>query len=54
MKDNIGVKLVNNPCDLLLLFVLQDPVKDGESKIKADFNDLHERMQTAFRNLEEF
>ena len=35
-------------------FVLQDPVKDGDSKIKADFNDLHERMQTAFRNLEEF
>jgi len=32
----------------------KDPVKDGETKIKADFAELRERMQTAFRNLEEF
>lgn len=32
----------------------KDPVKDGEAKIKSDFADLHEKMQTAFRNLEEF
>lgn len=31
----------------------KDPVKDGEQKIRADFDDLHERMQQAFRNLEE-
>jgi len=32
----------------------KDPVKDGETKIKADFAELHDKMQTAFRNLEEF
>jgi V-type H+-transporting ATPase subunit A len=31
----------------------KDPVKDGEQKIRSDFDDLHERMQQAFRNLEE-
>ena len=31
----------------------QDPVKDGEEKIKADFEELHEQMTTAFRNLED-
>lgn len=31
----------------------QDPVKDGEEKIKADFEELHEQMSTAFRNLED-
>ncbi|XP_056009950.1 V-type proton ATPase catalytic subunit A-like isoform X3 [Ostrea edulis] len=30
----------------------KDPVKDGEKKIKQDYDDLHEEMQTAFRNLE--
>ena len=35
-------------------FLLQDPVKEGEAKIKADFAELHDHMQTAFRNLEEF
>ena len=35
----------------LLLF--QDPVKDGEAKIKADYEELLENMQTAFRNLED-
>merc|ERR1712042_408893 len=31
----------------------KDPVKDGEEKIKADFEELHEQMSTAFRNLED-
>nr|CAD2124813.1 unnamed protein product [Meloidogyne enterolobii] len=31
----------------------KDPVVDGEEKIKKDFDDLYERMQTAFRNLED-
>lgn len=35
------------------IFSLQDPVKDGEAKIKADFEQLHEDMQQAFRNLED-
>lgn len=29
----------------------KDPAKDGEAKIKADFEALHDEMQTAFRNL---
>ena len=32
---------------------LQDPVKDGEEKIKKDYDDLLEQMQVAFRNLED-
>ncbi|GBP12127.1 V-type proton ATPase catalytic subunit A isoform 2 [Eumeta japonica] len=31
----------------------KDPVKDGETKIKADYEQLHEDMQQAFRNLED-
>ncbi|EDX04855.1 GD23860 [Drosophila simulans] len=31
----------------------KDPVKDGEAKIKADFEQLHEDLQQAFRNLED-
>lgn len=31
----------------------QDPVKDGEAKIKADFDQLLEDMSAAFRNLED-
>lgn len=31
----------------------KDPVKDGEEKIKKDFDDLLEQMQQAFRNLED-
>lgn len=31
----------------------KDPVKDGEAKIKADYDELYEEMHTAFRNLEE-
>jgi len=32
----------------------KDPVKDGEAKIKNDFSELYDKMQAAFRNLEEF
>ncbi|GAB6024269.1 hypothetical protein CHUAL_008962 [Chamberlinius hualienensis] len=31
----------------------KDPVKDGEAKIKSDFEELHEKMQQEFRNLED-
>merc|ERR1719216_650944 len=31
----------------------KDPVKDGDEKIKADFEELHEQMSTAFRSLED-
>ena len=31
----------------------KDPITDGESKIKADFDELHEAMMTEFRNMEE-
>ena len=31
----------------------QDPVKEGERKIKQDFDELYEEMQTGFRNLED-
>jgi len=36
-----------------LLSRLQDPVKDGEAKIKSEFAELYDKMQNAFRNLEE-
>ena len=38
---------------ILLLFFLKDPVKDGEAKIKQDYDELYEQMQQAFRNLED-
>jgi len=31
----------------------KDPVKDGEEKIKADFDELNEKMSNAFRSLED-
>jgi V-type H+-transporting ATPase subunit A len=31
----------------------KDPLKDGEEKIKKDYEDLYERLQTSFRNLED-
>lgn len=33
--------------------VLQDPVKEGEAKIKADYAQLLEDMQNSFRTLED-
>lgn len=35
----------------MFFIFLQDPVKDGEEKIKKDYEELHEKLQTAFRNL---
>jgi len=46
MGDNILYQLTS--------MKFKDPVKEGEAKIKADFAELHDHMQTAFRNLEEF
>lgn len=37
----------------ILPLIIQDPVKDGEAKIKADYEELNESMQNAFRNLED-
>jgi len=31
----------------------KDPNKEGEAKIKSDFEELHEKMQQEFRNLED-
>lgn len=31
----------------------KDPVKDGEADIKKEYEQLHDDMQTAFRNLED-
>ncbi len=31
----------------------QDPSKEDEAQIKKDFEELHEQMQQAFRNLED-
>lgn len=35
------------------IFSSQDPVKEGEQKIKSDFDQLYEELQQAFRNLED-
>jgi len=32
---------------------LQDPNKETEAKIKADYDELYEEMAVAFRNLED-
>ena len=37
----------------ILLPSLQDPTKDGEERIKADFAELNEKLLEAFRKLEE-
>ena len=37
----------------MYFFPSQDPNKDGEAKIKADFAELNEQMQQAFRSLED-
>ena len=38
---------------MYFIFELQDPVKDGEAKIKADYAQLLEDMQNSFRSLED-
>ena len=45
--------LVSVITSALVNCLFQDPVKDGEPKIKADFADLYEEMQNGFRNLED-
>ena len=35
------------------MFGVEDPEKDGEAKIKADYEELYEEMHNAFRSLEE-
>lgn len=37
----------------LTRYCTQDPVKEGEAKIRKDFEELYENMQQAFRNLED-
>lgn len=40
-------------CQNMHSVFVQDPVKDGEAKIKAEYAQLVEDMQNAFRTLEE-
>ncbi|KAJ8927464.1 hypothetical protein NQ314_020061, partial [Rhamnusium bicolor] len=44
---------MNNILYQLSSMKFKDPVKDGEAKIKADFDQLYEDIQQAFRNLED-
>ncbi|KAI8505388.1 V-type proton ATPase catalytic subunit A, partial [Branchiostoma belcheri] len=48
IRDNMGDILYR-----LSSMKFKDPVKDGEAKIKAEYAQLYEDMQTAFRNLED-
>lgn len=48
IKDSMGNILYQ-----LSSMKFRDPVKDGEAKIKADFEQLYEDIQQAFRNLED-
>lgn len=48
IKDHLGDLMYQ-----LTSMKFKDPVKDGEEKIKKDFDDLAEAIQQAFRNLEE-
>ncbi len=38
-------------CDRKKYNFLQDPISDGEQKIKRDYEELYEEMQAGFRNL---
>lgn len=42
-------------CNYLFFYLTysQDPVKDGEAKIRADFGELAEQIQQGFRSLED-
>ncbi|KAG5678550.1 hypothetical protein PVAND_008215 [Polypedilum vanderplanki] len=48
IRDSMGNMLYQ-----LSSMKFKDPVQDGEAKIKADFDQLHEELQQAFRNLED-
>jgi len=50
---NVIREAMSNVMYQLASMKFKDPVKDGEAKIKADFDELNETMQTAFRNLED-
>merc|ERR1719383_88576 len=50
---NVIKEAMRNTMYQLTSMKFKDPVKDGEAKIKADYDELYENMQTAFRNLEE-
>ena len=51
---NVIREAMGNTLYQLSSMKFKDPVKDGEAKIKADFEELNEAMQTAFRNLEDW
>ncbi|XP_078062636.1 LOW QUALITY PROTEIN: V-type proton ATPase catalytic subunit A-like [Mustelus asterias] len=48
IRENLGDVLYK-----LSSMKFKDPVKDGEAKIRADYAQLHDEMQNAFRNLED-
>nr|QCU54855.1 v-ATPase A [Hippodamia convergens] len=50
---NVIREAMNNILYQLSSMKFKDPVKDGEAKIKADFDQLYEDIQQAFRNLED-
>jgi len=50
---NVIKEAMGNIMYQLASMKFKDPVKDGEAKIKADYDELNENMQTAFRNLED-
>lgn len=50
---NVIREAMSNIIYQLASMKFKDPVKDGEAKIKADYEELNEAMQNAFRNLED-
>jgi V-type H+-transporting ATPase subunit A len=52
MKFKVKLLLIKYSDRLIFKFI-QDPTKESEAKIKHDLDELNERMQTAFRDLEE-
>jgi len=48
IRDHMGDSLYK-----LSSMKFKDPIKDGEAKIKADYDELLEELQTGFRNLED-
>jgi len=48
IRDHMGDTLYQ-----LSSMKFKDPLKDGEEKIKKDYEELLETMQTTFRNMEE-
>merc|ERR1719215_2140617 len=50
---NVIREAMSNIIYQLASMKFKDPVKDGEAKIKADYEELNEAMQNAFRSLED-